>query len=59
MSAKQRADAQAMRRTYARTAGISVDLVTIEFLENEDAIVSAPSRPELPRWTLMRGVKLP
>lgn len=52
MSAKQRADAEAMRAKYARCFGVPKEDVEIELLEDEDAAVYHRTDASFPRWHL-------
>lgn len=52
MSAKQRADAEALREKYARTFGVSLSCVSIHYREDEDAEVFHASDNTLPVWSL-------
>lgn len=52
MSARQRADAEALRAKYARAFGVPKEDVVIELREDEDASVFHKSDNRLPRWSL-------
>lgn len=55
MSAKTRADAEALRAKYARAFRVPKEDVVIEFQEDdnyEDAIVFHKTDVRLPRWSL-------
>ncbi len=54
MSAKQRADAEAMRAKYARTFSVAIDNVKLELLEDGDAVAyhETLSPSPLPPWRL-------
>lgn len=49
MSAKLRAEAEALRAKYARCFGVPKSTVTIEFTEDDNAIVRHPLGPV---WTI-------
>jgi hypothetical protein len=49
VSAKVRAEAEALRAKYARCFGVPVSTVTIEWTEDENAIIRHPLGPV---WTL-------
>lgn len=56
MSAAVRAEAERQRRRYARLHDVPVESVEVrEFVndrDRDDAEISVPTRPDLPRWTL-------
>lgn len=56
MSAATRAEAERHRRRYARLYGVPVESVEVrEFVndrDQDDAEISVPTRPDLPRWTM-------
>ncbi len=52
MSAKLRADAEALRAKYARAFGVPKDLVEIELVGDDNAKVFCPWHTELPAWFL-------
>jgi hypothetical protein len=49
VSTKQRLDAEALRKRYAKTFGRPLESVCVVYLDDEDAEVSAAGYP---RWTL-------
>lgn len=55
MNEMQRDDSEALRRKYARVFGIANDLVKVVLRKDIDAIVFAPSRNNLPVWTMKQG----
>ena len=56
MSAATRAEAERHRQRYARLYDVPVEFVVVrEFVnvnDRDDAEVSCPTRPDLPRWTM-------
>lgn len=57
MSATTREAAERLRVKYARRFGVWPNDVKIEYFWNddfEDAALTCPDKPELPRWTLGR-----
>lgn len=50
MSQRCRAEAAKLRAKYARVFDLPLDSVSIREESDDDAVIYAPSRPDLPQW---------